>query len=106
MTIRHLVSTGAITAQTAIDTAAATLDHGAAALRVGVLAFLSAHAADVVAGPSEQDLLGAYREWLAVANQLYQTGDQTLIREYTHRGAILRAELELSAAEGRSDGAA
>jgi hypothetical protein len=108
MIVRHLIRVGALTAQSAINEAAVPADLGAAELRVGVLAFLASHAGSLSAESREGVLLDAYRNWLEVAGRLYRTGDQTLIREYMHRGAILSAELELAEAgpEGNVDAAA
>lgn len=98
MSVAEMVRIGSATAQTVIDAAARSESVDVATLRAGVLEFLRAHAAQVSATDEEPELLIAYRDWLEIAVTLYSTGDETKVREYMHRGAVLGAELDLVAA--------
>jgi hypothetical protein len=96
LSINKMIDVGAAAAQAAI--AATTVDPDAAALRVGVLEFLRVYAAEVPPAPEYADLLAAYREWLDTAVALYSTGDETKVREFMRRRAVLGAEMDLVAA--------
>ena len=99
MSIVRLVEVGAASAQAAVETAAASGgDPDAAVMRVGVLEFLRVHASRVEAEAEDAKLVDAYRSWLEIAVEIYSTGDEALVPEYTRRGALLSAELELAAA--------
>lgn len=99
MSIVRAIEVGAATAQTVIEISAnAGADPDVAGLRVGVLELLRLHASEATAEPGYDDLLAAYRGWLETAVALYNTGDESKIREYMHRGAVLSAELDMAAA--------
>jgi len=106
MSTLRMVQVGTMAAQSAIDVAAQSVaDIDAAALRVGVLAFLHSHAAQTTAEPGFENLLDAYRAWLATATSLYSTGDETKIREYMHHRAILGAEMDIAVSADTSEAA-
>ncbi|MGH3645825.1 MAG: hypothetical protein ACRDTM_01385 [Micromonosporaceae bacterium] len=92
-----LVEVGAAAAQAAIRVATGSDgDSDAGALCVGLLEFLRVHAVEVAEGGEYPDLLDAYREWLEITVEMYSTGDESKVREYTRRGAILGAEIDLA----------
>jgi hypothetical protein len=99
MSVHDMVKIGALAANAVIDLAADTEDGEVAGLRLGLLEFLRLHAANIKETDEVPELLGAYRDWLRTAVDLYSTGDLSLLREYMRRGALLRAELELAEAE-------
>lgn len=103
----QLVQVGTATAQASIDMAARTPgDPDAGALRAGLLEFLRVHATEVSADPGTENLLDAYRAWLETAVNLYSTGDESQVREFMRRGALLGAEYDLLAAGGTAPVAA
>ncbi len=101
-----MIKVGAWTAQAVIEAASEQVGNtDAAALRVGVLEFLRVYADQAAPDESDLPLLTAYRDWLDTAVALYSSGDESKVREYARRGALVSAELELvSARAGQSDG--
>lgn len=109
MSTLGMVRVGTTAARTAIDTAAAAAgDQDAALMRVTVLEFLRAYADRLTADAGAEDLLAAYRAWLAAAVAFYASGDPDQVPVYTRAGALLDAEVELSEARaaGLLDGPA